>query len=280
MTAPDCAPVPGLAITIDGAPIHYELHRSTGAAGYHNPLVFLHEGLGSIRQWRSFPGAVRHRLGGPAMLVYSRHGHGQSGLRARSTGVVDLRHEALTVLPQLLAELDIRAPVLIGHSDGASIAALYASAGHPVTGLVLIAPHVFVEQVTVRGIADATERYHAGPLRQALTRYHLDPDSMFGSWSRLWLDPAFRTWNIEEELARISAPIMTIQGVADQYGTLAQLDAIERCVPGPVRRLVLPDIGHTPHLEAPTLTVAAIAAFIRHRLASDGSAPSAGIELN
>ena len=177
---------------------------------------------------------------------------------------VDYMHtEADVVLPALLERLGIERPVLIGHSDGASIALLYAGAGNVVAGLVLLAPHVFVEDCSIAGIDAARVAYQEGDLAGRMVRYHRDSESTFRGWNDVWLSPAFRSWNIEDRLPRIDAPILLIQGADDQYGTLAQLDAIERGVVGPCQRIVLPDVGHSPHLEAPAATRDAVVAFIR-----------------
>jgi pimeloyl-ACP methyl ester carboxylesterase len=166
------------------------------------------------------------------------------------------------VLPALLHELGLERPVLVGHSDGASIALLHAGAGHEVTGLVLLAPHVFVEECSVSAIAAAREAYVTTDLPERMARHHRDPDATFHGWNDIWLAPEFRSWNIEDRLAAITAPVLLIQGTDDPYGTLAQLDAIERGVGGPVERLVVPGIGHAPHLEAPATTRSAVASFV------------------
>jgi pimeloyl-ACP methyl ester carboxylesterase len=166
----------------------------------------------------------------------------------------------LEVLPELFAQLEIRRPVLIGHSDGASIALIHA-ADHPVAGLVLLAPHVFVEDVTVNEIRKTREEFTAGGLRERMARHHDDPDAAFWGWCDVWLDPVFRTWTLEEETRRLTAPTLLIQGAEDPYGSLSQLDRIESGARGPVRRLVLPG-GHSPHLEHPEQVIEATAQFV------------------
>lgn len=227
------------------------------------PLVFLHEGLGSVELWRSFPVDLRAASGGPATLVYSRHGHGRSDRAALPRPTSYMHHEADVVLPQVLAHFGIEAPVLVGHSDGASIALLYAGAGHPVSALVLMAPHVFVEDLTVHSISTMHEEAADGALLDRMARYHDDAAATFKGWLDVWLSSEFRSWNIEERLASIDRPILLIQGDADPYGTTAQLDAIERQVGGPTRRLMLSGVKHGPHLERPEETLTAAAAFIR-----------------
>ncbi len=226
------------------------------------PLVFLHEGLGSVAQWRSFPGEVRRAVGGPATLVYSRAGYGHSGAAPLPRPVSYMHDEADRVLPAVVAHHGFVRPVLVGHSDGASIALLYAGAGHEVHALVLLAPHVFVEDVSVAAITAAREAFTTTDLRLRLGRYHDDVDGAFWGWNDVWLSPDFRSWNIEDRLPGVRCPVLVVQGDADPYGTVAQLQAIERGVPGPVRTRLLPGVGHAPHLEAPERTLDAVRAFL------------------
>ena len=226
------------------------------------PLVFLHEGLGSLALWRDFPRRVAAACGGPTTLVYSRPGYGLSSPAARPRRVTYMHDEALSVLPTVLAEAAIERPVLVGHSDGASIALIYAGAGHAVTALVLLAPHVFVEDRTIAGIEAAARAYDAGPLRARLARHHTDVDATFRGWSDVWLSAPFRAWDITDSLPAITAPILLIQEAGDPYGTIAQLDAIEAGVSAPVTRLVLPGTGHSPHETAPDQVAARIATFL------------------
>jgi pimeloyl-ACP methyl ester carboxylesterase len=233
-----------------------------GAAGL-DPLVFLHEGLGSIELWRSFPDDVRGEVGSPLTVVYSRHGYGSSAVVAERRQTDYMHAEAENVLPELLDELGVQRPVLVGHSDGASIALLYAGSGRPVAGLVLLAPHVFVEERSIEGIEAARHSYRTTDLGQRMARYHRDADATFRGWNDVWLSPEFRGWNIESCLPAITCPVLSVQGADDEYGSLAQLDAIERGVAGPSQRLVIPGAGHSPHLESPAPTLAAVTAFIR-----------------
>jgi pimeloyl-ACP methyl ester carboxylesterase len=225
--------------------------------------VFLHEGLGSLDLWRSFPDDVRAESGEPATVVYSRHGYGRSDPVVEPRPVSYMHDEADEVLPALLELLGIERPLLIGHSDGASIALLYAGAGHHVAGLALIAPHVFVEDCSIDGIAAAREAYERLDLRARMARHHVDADATFRGWNDVWLSPAFRSWDITDRLAIVDAPVLLVQGTEDQYGSLAQLDAIERAASGPVTRLVLPGVGHAPHIEASTEVLAAVTAFVK-----------------
>jgi len=225
-------------------------------------LVFLHEGLGSIRQWRDFPARVAQASGCRA-LVYNRYGYGNSDVLAETrVGVRFMHDEALVALPQVLAALGIEAPILVGHSDGASIALIHAGAGHAVRGLALMAPHVFVEDICVRSIAQAKLGFESSGLRERLGRYHRDPAKTFYLWNDVWLDPEFRHWNIEQYLASVRVPVLAIQGEDDAYGTLRQLDAIARQVAGPCELLKLARCGHAPQRDQPEAVLAALTRFI------------------
>jgi pimeloyl-ACP methyl ester carboxylesterase len=226
------------------------------------PLVFLHEGLGSIELWRDFPDAVRAGLGGPPTLVYSRRGHGHSDGAELPRPVTYMHHEADVVLPAVLARFGLDRPVLVGHSDGGSIALLHAGAGRPAAALVLIAPHVFVEDVTVAAIEAAGEAYRATDLPERLARHHADADATFRGWNDVWLDPEFRSWNIEDRLAGVTCPVLLVQSEADPYGTTAQLDAIRAGVRGPTRQVLVPGASHAPHLDAADAVVAAVVDFL------------------
>lgn len=237
--------------------------RWIGPRGGSGPvLVFLHEGLGSIELWRDFPDTIAERTG-CATLVYSRYGYGRSDPLKESRKVDYLHHEALDVLPEVLDACDITNPVLIGHSDGASIALLLAGARlRPVRGAVAMAPHVFVEDITIAGIEKAKAAWAEGGLARALARYHDDAEGAFRGWNEAWLAPEFRAWNIEEYLPGIRCPLLTIQGVDDEYATLAQIDAIERQVSGPFERLDLPECRHTPWRDQPDMVADAITRFV------------------
>jgi pimeloyl-ACP methyl ester carboxylesterase len=195
-------------------------------------------------------------------VAYSRHGYGRSAAAVDPRPVTYMHDEALIVLPALLDALGVECPLLVGHSDGASIAIIHAGSGHPVAGLVLIAPHVFVEPVGLEGIEAARVAYDDGDLRARLERHHDDADATFRGWNDIWLAPEFRTWNIEAYLPSVSAPVLVVQGDHDQYGTLAQVDAIERSVAGRVERLVIAGAGHAPHQHAGADVVAAIRRFM------------------
>ena len=234
--------------------------ESRQIAGAEPALVFLHEGLGSVGLWRSFPERLAAVTGRRA-LVYSRAGHGFSDVPGEPRTPRFMHDEALDVLPSVLAEAGISNPVLVGHSDGASIALIHA-ASHPVRALVLLAPHVFVEDVSVASIAEARETFETTDLAERMGRYHRDAEATFRLWNDIWLAPEFRDWNIEDVLPRIAVPVLLIQGEHDQYGTLAQVEAIRDGVSGPCELVVL-DCRHAPHLEAPGETLAAAADFVR-----------------
>ena len=246
---------------IDGRRIEYRMLPGDAAAGH--VLVFLHEGLGSVALWRDFPDKLATRLGLPA-LVYSRFGYGQSDGRIARNTPRFMHEEALDVLPVLLDRLGIARPLLIGHSDGASIALIHAAAsGRPVHGLVLMAPHVFVEPICLESIARIRDTYLTTDLRQRLAKYHARVDDAFLGWADTWLLPEFAAWSIEDLLPAVRQPMLMIQGLDDEYGTLAQLDRIETRVKGPTSRLALADCGHSPQRDQEAAVLDAIATFAR-----------------
>jgi len=257
-----------LPATATRAPLRIEYRWVNDAAANAPIAVFLHEGLGSIAMWRDWPQSVCERLGMRG-LVYSRPGYGLSTPRGHDEKwpVDFMTAQARDVLPALLAALDIgleerRRMWLIGHSDGGSIALLYAAL-HPdaLAGAVAIAPHVFVEDISVASIAQTRLLYETTDLRSKLSRYHADVDSAFYGWNDIWLDPAFRAWTIAAELASIRQPLLAVQGHDDNYGTMAQIDIIGERVPQ-ARRVKLDACGHSPHRDAPDALNDAIAAFI------------------
>ena len=231
-------------------------------------IVFLHEGLGSVAMWRGFPARLCQAAGARG-LVYSRPGYGRStprGAHERWTPRF-MHRQAEEVLPALLRALDldpVRDPAwLFGHSDGASIALLYAAAfPQALRGAVVLAPHIFVEDVSVASIQQAREAYLRTDLKQRLSRYHEDADSAFWGWNDIWLDPAFRGWNIERELAAIRCPLLAVQGLDDEYGTLEQIRGIARAAPQ-AQLLELPDCGHSPHKDQPQAVIEAAVRFLR-----------------
>lgn len=253
-------------VNVDG--IDLEVLYLPGTHPDRAPLVFLHEGLGSVSLWgqrqRYWPAELCATTGRTGW-VYSRRGYGRSDpipdVRGAGRHRPDYMHrEADNALPALLQALGVQAPVLIGHSDGATIALLHA-ARHPVTACVAMAPHVFVESVSIRSIEGARNAYLQGPLRERLARHHSDVDNAFWQWNDVWLSPPFLAFDIRRECAAITAPLLLVQGLQDEYGTLAQLDAIEAVAPH-ARRLTLEDCGHSPHRDQPATLTDALTAFL------------------
>jgi pimeloyl-ACP methyl ester carboxylesterase len=264
------APAPAtrcIALTIAGRHVDIEYawlgaHDIPGA-----PLVFLHEGLGSVSMWRDFPERLCEATGRRG-LVYSRPGYGRSTPRPHGErwGVDFMHEQALDVLPALLEALGVDIPIILfGHSDGGSIALIHA-ARRPerVVAVIALAPHIMVEGVSVRSIRETREAYIAGGLRPRLARHHADADSAFWGWNDIWLDPAFRDWSIEALLPAIRCPVLAIQGVDDPYGTLAQVRGIAARVPG-TTLVELPACGHSPHRDQPRRVIEAVQAFIASR---------------
>jgi pimeloyl-ACP methyl ester carboxylesterase len=256
-----------------GMPLRLEYQWVGVAASKAPNVVFLHEGLGSLSMWKDFPArfCTAHGLSG---LVFSRYGHGQSTPRppAERWPPSYMHAQAHEVLPALFEALHIERPWLFGHSDGGSIALLHA-ARFDVAGLVVVAPHVFVEDVSIASIERARMAYETTDLRARLAGYHDDPDSAFHGWNDVWLDPAFRTWNIEAEIAAIGCPMLAVQGADDEYGTLAQIRAIEAQRPA-TRLLVIAACGHSPHRDQPELLIAEAGRFIdQNSSLKTGSSP-------
>ncbi len=249
-----------------GRPVRIE-HAFVGADEPRAPLmVFLHEGLGSLAMWKDFP-QRQCAAAGCRGLVYSRPGYGKSTPRAEEEawGLDFMHRQAHEVLPALLAALRIdvqaRPPWLFGHSDGGSIALLHA-AHFPqhVAGTIVLAPHIKVEDLSVASIEQARLAYETTGLRQRLARYHDDPDSAFYGWNRIWLHPPFKQWSIEAEIAAIRCPILAVQGLDDEYGTLEQIRGIARVVPR-TQLLELPECGHSPHRDQPEALIHAATSF-------------------
>jgi len=230
-------------------------------------VVLLHEGLGSAALWGDFPQHLSAATGA-GLFTYSRAGYGRSGPVTLPRPLSYMHDEALTVLPRLLDAIGFRRGLLLGHSDGASIATIYAGSvqDHRVRGLALIAPHFFVEDVGLAAIAAAREAFANGDLRQRLARWHADVDNAFRGWNDAWLDPEFRKWDITEMLAYVRVPVLIVQGTQDEYGTARQIEVAQEECYCPVEVVLLPDVGHSPHKQAPTATLAAIADFVNRLL--------------
>jgi pimeloyl-ACP methyl ester carboxylesterase len=247
-------------------------YRMIGPHPHEAPtLIMLHEGLGSVGQWGDFPDRLATATSA-GVFVYSRAGYGQSSPIRLPRPLTYMHDEALEVLPKLLDAIGFRRGILIGHSDGASIATIYAGGvqDHRVRGLSLIAPHFVVEDVSVAAIAAAKRSYESTDLREKLARWHKNVDVAFRGWNEAWLDPQFRKWDISESLAYIRVPVQIVQGEADQYGTLQQIEiAREECY-CPVDVTVLPGVGHSPQRDAPDTTLIAISDFVNRVLRLHG----------
>ena len=231
-------------------------------------IVMLHEGLGCVGLWGDFPDRLQQATG-CGVFVYSRFGYGQSSPAALPRPLTYMHDEARAVLPALLDQMGFRRGVLLGHSDGASIAAIYAGShqDHRVSGLVLIAPHFFTEDVGIAAIAEAKKAYAETDLRAKLAKWHADVDSAFLGWNGAWLDPAFRQWDITEKLAYIRVPVLLVQGEDDQYGTVKQLEVAQQECYCPVEVALLKGAKHTPQREAPDVTLKTISDFVARVLA-------------
>ena len=251
-----------------GRPVHIEYQLLASERRGQPLIVFLHEGLGSVSMWRDFPQRLVDALQCRG-LVYSRPGYGRSTPRAPGERwTPDFMHrQAHEVLPALFSALGIDTfadkPWLFGHSDGGSMALLHAARfPQRVRGLVVLAPHILVEDISIASIAAARRAYETTDLRQRLARHHDDPDSAFRGWNDIWLDPAFREWSIEGEIGAIDCPLLAIQGLDDEYGTLEQVRGIARRVPQ-TRLLELPNCGHSPHRDQPEAVVRAVGSFMQ-----------------
>jgi pimeloyl-ACP methyl ester carboxylesterase len=237
------------------------------------PLVFLHEGLGSVAMWRDWPSLLCQACGRSGW-VYSRRGYGASaaipdvrseasereGQRVGRHKPDYMHQEAWTVLPALLQALKIKEPVLLGHSDGGSIALLHASR-FPVSACIVLAPHVMVEDITLTAIEQARQEFESGELRHRLSRYHANVDSAFWQWNDIWLDPKFRSFDIRAECRHITAPVLALQGLDDPYGSMEQIEGI--LPSGPIERFSLASCGHSPHRDQAEQTTRIIRQFLR-----------------
>lgn len=253
--------------------------RTIDQPGRRSPtLVYLHEGLGSIAQWRDFPDRLCKASGLPG-VVYSRLGYGDSDPITEPRQPRFMHDEAIRVLPEVLRTFGLERPILVGHSDGASIALIHAGTFPEADAAVaVLAPHLFVESVCTDAIAEIAQRYEAPGLREQLARYHTDVDGAFRYWTEVWLSDAFASWTIEREVAAIRCPILAIQGEDDQYGTMRQLERIAELQPD-AQRLALPGCRHSPHLDRPDEVVAAMSLFCRTIAAKEaGRIPGAAAQ--
>ncbi|MGA1232972.1 MAG: alpha/beta fold hydrolase [Lutimaribacter sp.] len=225
-------------------------------------IVLLHEGLGAVALWRDFPQALADATGW-GVFAYSRAGYGRSGPRALPWPLDYMTREATHVLPDVLQAIGFQNGILMGHSDGATIAAIYAGSVEDfrVRGLVLMAPHFFTEPMGLAAIAKARTAYEQGDLRAKLAKYHDTPDIAFRGWNDSWLAEGFAKWNVADVIDYFRIPTLAIQGDADEYGSLAQIEALETRSYAPVDVEILPQCGHAPHLDAPQAVLAAVGEF-------------------
>jgi pimeloyl-ACP methyl ester carboxylesterase len=246
---------------VESAGARLEVERIDVGRARVAPIVMLHEGLGSVAMWKDFPHRVAHAANRD-VVVYSRAGYGRSSAARLPRGVRYMHDEALVVLPGLLDALSIGRPILFGHSDGGSIALIHAAAAHrPVAGLALMAAHVLVEDISIAGIAAAKIAWRTTDLRAKLARYHDDVDAAFTGWNDIWLDPAFRAWNIEDHVREVRCPVLAIQGEDDEYGTFDQVERIARLAPD-VELVRLSDCRHCPHRDQPDAVLDALVRFV------------------
>ncbi|WP_322515403.1 alpha/beta hydrolase [Rhodopseudomonas palustris] len=253
---------------------HQLEYRMIGPSPAEAPtLVLLHEGLGCVGLWGDFPDRLAAATGA-GVFAYSRAGYGASSPAQLPRPVDYMHREALDVLPRVLDAIGFRRGLLIGHSDGASIAAIYAGGvpDHRIRGVSLIAPHFVVEDISVQSIAAIKRAYETTELRAKLAKWHSDVDNAFYGWNGAWLDPAFRKWDISDHLAYIRVPVQIVQGADDQYGTLKQIEIAEAECCCPVETLIIAGAGHSPHREAAEATLRAVADFADRILEGHGEA--------
>ena len=263
MRASNSVPAAMKTVDINGIRLEYLRLSSSRQREKAPAIIFLHEGLGSVSMWRSFPQQVADASGCEA-IVFSREGYGKSDPEPAPRTPRYLHRQGIEVLPALISALGLDRPLLLGHSDGGSIALLCAGETQtPLSGLIVIAPHVMVEDATLAGIRKAAKLAHTVDLRQRLTRYHSEKNAatVFAAWQNIWLDPAFRDWNIEACLPMIRCPVLAIQGENDEYATMEQIDRIAAQAPD-VSLVKLADCRHSPHREQPQAVTGAITAFI------------------
>lgn len=248
-------------VIVDGQRLEARWWRPALAA-HPTPIVLLHEGLGSVSAWREFPDRLANATG-RAVFAYSRLGYGQSPPLTTPFGLDFMEREARIVLPQVLDAVGVSTAVLVGHSDGGSIALLAAAAQRArVTAVVTLAAHVFVEEVTIASIAALRARYPASDLPMRMARHHRHADALVDAWTAVWLAPGFQTWNIEAALGDVRVPVLALQGLDDEYGTPSQVSAIARGVAGPVQTTLIQKCGHSPHRDQPDGVLERIRTFL------------------
>ena len=255
-------------LSIGGASLEYRMIGPRPDAA--PTIVMLHEGLGSVTTWGDFPARLAEKTGA-GVFVYSRAGYGKSSPVTLPRPLSYMHDEARDILPRLLDAIGFQRGLLIGHSDGASIVAIYAGShqDHRVGGLILIAPHFFTEDSGIASIVEANKAYETGDLRARLGRWHADVDNAFKGWNGAWLDPEFRKWDITEFLAYIRVPVLVVQGEDDQYGTVKQIEIAQQECYSPVEVALLPGARHSPQREAPEATLRSICYFVARVVASE-----------
>jgi pimeloyl-ACP methyl ester carboxylesterase len=255
-------------LAINGASLEYKwlVPQSADAP----TIVMLHEGLGSVGLWGDFPEKLQQATGA-GIFLYSRAGYGQSSQVTLPRPLDYMHREALVVLPKLLDAIGFRRGLLLGHSDGASIAAIYAGShqDHRLQGVAMLAPHFIVEDISVQSIAEIKTAYETTDLKAKLARWHKDVDNAFYGWNGAWLDPKFREWDISDYLAYIRVPLLVVQGLDDRYGTMRQVEIAQDECYCPVDVKVISGAAHSPHREAPGATLDAIAQFAEAALRHD-----------
>jgi pimeloyl-ACP methyl ester carboxylesterase len=251
-------------VTIANGKIEYVFHKVERPGA--SVIVMLHEGLGALSLWRNFPKKLSDILN-CSVFVYSRHGYGYSDFIDEEFDTQYMHREAISILPQLLSHFEINNPILYGHSDGASIALIHASlADTRVKGLILEAPHVFVENISLDGLKAARDAFEKGGLKESLAKHHCEPERIFRYWSNIWLSSNFLSWNIVSCVSDIRCPTLLIQGEQDAYGTLSQIDTIMKNIPSNCEKKILPAIGHSPHRETSELVLQSVQSFINRNI--------------
>jgi pimeloyl-ACP methyl ester carboxylesterase len=261
MSSVDWSESPKTPMVVDGVTLEYACHGPSPDQAA--TIVMLHEGLGCVELWRDFPKKVAAATG-LGVFVYSRQGYGQSDPAILPKPLDFMTQEAVKVLPHVLDAIGFQRGVLFGHSDGATISAIYAGSvqDHRVRGLILMAPHFFTEQMGIAEIALAREGFASTDMASRMGRYHRDPEGAFRGWADTWLNPEFSKWNVAEVIDYLRIPVLAIQGREDQYGTLAQIDELQSRSYAPVDVVVLDDCKHAPHQEQPSKTLTAVEKFV------------------
>ncbi len=271
----DWSTQPKTPLVVDGIQLEYACFGPTPDQA--PTIVMLHEGLGCVALWRDFPRQVAQATG-MGVFVYSRQGYGQSDLANLPRPLDFMTREAVDVLPRVLDQIGFQRGILFGHSDGATIAAIYAGSvsDQRVRGLILMAPHFFTEPVGLAEIETARHTFDSSDMKARLGKYHRDPKATFNGWNDVWLDPGFKDWNVAEVIDYLRIPVLAIQGRQDQYGTLAQIEEIESRIYSPVDIEILDDCRHAPHFEQPEQTLDVVAEFTDRLARIEATGPIPG----